>query len=52
MDPVALIFYALVCGALSWAGPKLGAPVIRFGIGAIVGILAVTVLPLVRSLLG
>lgn len=52
MDIVALIFYATVCGLLGWAGPRLGAPPVRFGIGALVGIIAVTVLPLVRSVLG
>ncbi len=51
MDPVTLLFYALVCGALGWAGPRLGAPLIRFGIGAVVGVLAASVLPLVHQLL-
>lgn len=52
MDLTALVFYALVCGGLSVAGPKLGAPFVRFGIGAVVGIIAALVLPVIRSGLG
>jgi hypothetical protein len=51
MDITALVFYGLVCGALGWAGPRLGAPLVRFGIGVIVGIMAVTLLPTVRAVL-
>ena len=40
MDVTALTFYAIVCGVLRWAGPRLGQPVVRFGIGALVGIVA------------
>ncbi|KNG94504.1 hypothetical protein ATO11_03535 [Pseudaestuariivita atlantica] len=49
MDTTALVFYALICGGLSLAGPRLGAPFLRFGIGAAVGIAAAAILPLVRS---
>lgn len=52
MDVTALAFYALVCGVLSWAGPRLGQPLLRFGIGALVGIVAAAVLPAVRATLG
>ena len=52
MDPVTLVFYALVCACLSWAAPKLGAPWIRFGIGAAVGLVAATLLPMARAALG
>ena len=52
MDPVSLGFYASVCGLLGLAGPKLGAAPIRLGVGAIVGVIAVAVLPHVKSLLG
>ena len=52
MDPVTLIFYACVCGALGWAGPKLGAPIVRLGIGAAVGITAALILPLLRGAMG
>ncbi|KMK68707.1 hypothetical protein [Puniceibacterium sp. IMCC21224] len=52
MDPIALVFYALVCGGLGWAGPRLGRAPVRFAIGVIVGIFAVTVLPLLRQMIG
>ena len=52
MDIVALVFYALVCGVLSWAAPRLGAPMVRFGIGAVIGIIAAAVLPSVRVVIG
>lgn len=52
MDVVALGFYALVCGVLSWAGPRLGTPIMRFAIGAVVGIVAASLLPSVRIVLG
>jgi hypothetical protein len=52
MDVTALVFYALVCGLLSLAAPTLGKPVLRLGIGAIVGIAAAALLPLLRGMLG
>lgn len=52
MDPVSIGFYASVCGLLGLAGPKLGAAPIRLGVGALVGVLAVSVLPHVKTLLG
>lgn len=52
MDVTALVFYGLVCGGLGWAGPRWGAPPVRFGIGVLVGIIAVTVLPSVRAVFG
>ena len=52
MDIVALAFYGIVCGLLGLAGPRLGAPVLRLGIGAAVGVVAASVLPLIRSVLG
>ena len=52
MDPFVMTFYAVVCGILGWAAPNLGGPAIRLGIGAVVGIIAATVLPVVRVVLG
>ncbi len=52
MDPIALLFYAMVCACLSWAAPRLGAGWVRFGIGAVVGIVAATLLPELRGALG
>ena len=52
MDPFALIFYAAVCGALSWLAPNLGGATLRMGVGAVVGILAAMLLPIVRGMIG
>lgn len=52
MDPVSISFYAAVCGLLGLAGPKLGAAPIRLGIGAVVGVVAVSILPWVKGMLG
>jgi len=49
MDPITIIFYAIVCGCLSAVAPKLPRLPIRFGIGATVGILAATALPIIQS---
>lgn len=52
MDVTALIFYALVCGVLSLASPGLGRPITRIAIGAVVGIAAAALLPLVKAIFG
>lgn len=52
MDPVTLAFYAVVCGLLGLAGPNLGRPTIRLGIGAAVGLIAAGALPTIRLSLG
>lgn len=52
MDPVTLAFYAVVCGLLGLAGPSLGQPATRLGVGALVGILAAGALPFLRGALG
>lgn len=52
MDPITLVFYAVVCACLSWAAPKLGAAWVRFGVGAAVGLAAATLLPLAREAMG
>ncbi len=49
---MALVFYGVVCGVLGWAGPRLGAPPVRFGIGVVVGIVAATLVPVLRGMLG
>lgn len=50
MDITALGFYAVVCGVLSFASPRLGRPLSRFAIGAVVGIIAATVLPMLQGM--
>lgn len=52
MDPVALIFYALVCGSLSAFAPKFGGVGLRMAAGAAVGIVAALVLPWAKSAFG
>ncbi len=52
MDPFALIFYAAVCGLLGLAGPRLGSAPVRLIVGAIVGVVAVTLLPVLRGIIG
>jgi hypothetical protein len=52
MDLTALGFYAVICGVLSFASPRLGRPLIRFGVGAFIGIVAALVLPMFKGVLG
>ena len=52
MEPISLAFYAAVCGILSVVAPNLGGVVPRLAVGAIVGVVAATVLPLLRGMLG
>ena len=51
MDPVTLLFYALVCGGLGAAGPRLGRLWVRIVIGAAVGFGAAAALPWLRAAL-
>lgn len=52
MDPIALAFYAAICGLLSLFAPSLGGMVPRMLIGAVVGILAASLLPFMKTLIG
>tara|TARA_Y100000815_G_scaffold14654_1_gene12839 strand:+ start:132750 stop:132917 length:168 start_codon:yes stop_codon:yes gene_type:complete len=51
-DPVGLVFYGLVCGTLAAFAPSFGTRPRRALIGAIVGIVAAILLPIVRSATG
>ena len=51
MDPITLIFYAVVCGCLSVVAPKVTGIPARLGVGAGVGIIAATTLPFVKDML-
>jgi len=51
MDPIAIAFYAVICGCLSAVAPNLGGMPIRLAIGAIVGVIAALVLPMVKGVL-
>ncbi|MEQ8365532.1 MAG: hypothetical protein RIB61_02395 [Roseicyclus sp.] len=52
MDVTALVFYACVCAGLSLASPRLGTPLVRLGVGAMVGVAAAALLPVIRASLG
>ena len=52
MDPISLAFYAVVCGLLSLFAPSLGGRMPRLAIGAVVGVVAATVLPILNGMMG
>lgn len=52
MDVTALIFYAIVCGLLSLASPTMNKPFTRLAIGAVIGVAAAALLPVLRGTLG
>lgn len=51
MDPVTLAFYAVICGVLSVAAPSMGGMMPRLAVGAVVGLAAASILPLIKSIL-
>ena len=51
MDYVALGFYAVVCGCLSAASPRVPRLPVRLAIGAVVGIAAAATLPWLKGML-
>lgn len=51
MDILNLAYYALVCALLSVAAPYLGRRWVRLAVGAVVGVTAATLLPLMKSLI-
>lgn len=52
MEPISLVFYAVICGLLSLFAPNLGGALPRMAIGAIVGIGAAICLPFVKGMMG
>jgi len=52
MDPLALVYYALVCGLLGLAAPRLRRPLTRFAVGVAVGLVAAGALPGLRAMIG
>jgi hypothetical protein len=52
MDYVALAFYAVVCGVLSFFSPSLGHFAVRTGVGAAVGLVSAGVLPVLEGMAG
>ncbi len=51
-DGTAIAWYAVICGILSALAPSFGGRMVRVSVGAIVGIVAATVLPLLKSMIG
>lgn len=51
MDPVTLAFYAVVCALLSLGSSRFRTPLTRLAIGAVVGIVAAALLPVIRNAL-
>ena len=52
MDPLSISFYAVVCGGLSAVAPVLGGILPRLLLGAVVGVVAAIVLPIVQAGMG
>ena len=52
IDSTAIVWYAVVCGALAAFAPSLGGRGVRIVIGAVVGIIAASILPFLKSMMG
>lgn len=51
MDPINLAYYAIVCAILSFAAPHLGRRMVRLAVGALVGLIAAGLLPVIKDAL-
>lgn len=52
MDPVNVVFYAFVCGSLAAYAPTAGGRAARAVLGMVVGVIAASLLPFLRSFIG
>ncbi|WP_168161494.1 hypothetical protein [Oceanicola sp. S124] len=52
MDPVNLVYYAVICAGLSGLSPRLRTLPLRLAVGALVGLVAAGLLPQITSALG
>ncbi len=52
IDATAIAWYAIICGVLSALAPSFGGRLVRLLVGGVVGIIAATVLPALRGLIG
>jgi hypothetical protein len=52
MDPVTLVFYAIICGALALFSPAFPTAIYRLLAGAVVGLGAASLLPFIRASFG
>ena len=51
MEPISIAFYAIVCGLLSVFAPNLPSMPVRLAVGAVVGVIAALVLPVLRGMM-
>ncbi|KMW60186.1 hypothetical protein AIOL_000339 [Candidatus Rhodobacter oscarellae] len=49
MDPIAIAFYAVICGCLGAASPVMPSLPARLGVGVVVGVLAAIALPMLKG---
>jgi hypothetical protein len=52
MDPFTIGFYAIVCAGLSAVAPRVPRLPVRLAIGAVVGVIAASVLPQIKGMIG
>ena len=52
MDPIALVYYAVICAGLAGLSPRFKTLMLRLGIGAVVGLVAAGMLPAVHQAFG
>jgi len=52
MDPFTVGFYAIVCAGLSAVAPRVPRLPVRLAVGAVVGVIATTVLPQIKGIIG
>lgn len=52
MEFSGLVFYAVVCGSLSFAAPMFGSAITRLAVGAGVGLIAAIALPMIQGAIG
>lgn len=52
MDLSAIAWYAAICGALTGLAPMFGGRTTRIIFGAVVGIIAASLFPIAKSLMG
>lgn len=51
MDPIALLYYGVVCASLALLGSNIRRPLARVATGFVVGLLAAALLPSLKELL-
>lgn len=52
MDPVTMVFYGVICGVLALVSISFRNRWARLLLGAVVGVIAAAILPLLRGMVG